>query len=86
MSIKGKIMIRRGNENGEPVIVFVSHLNTNFGCWVTPVLNSDITHLTDEKDLIDFDYKIFQRMLYQWHIDEIPNLKNRYQELLKEWN
>ena len=85
MSIKNKVMIRKGNENARPVIVYVSHLNTNFDLWVTPELNSAVVSLAKEEDLLPFNYKQYQQMLWQWEIDNIPNIKKRYEELLSEW-
>ena len=86
MNIKGKIMIRKGNENGEPCIVYVSHLNTNFDCWVTPQLNSGIVHLSKEEQLIEFNWKLFNRMYYEWKIEQLPKQKERFKELLSEWD
>jgi hypothetical protein len=85
MSIKNTVMIRNGNENARPVIVYVSHLNTNFDLWVTPELNSGVVSLAKEDDLLPFNYKQYQQMLWQWEIDNLVNVKKRYEELLAEW-
>ena len=78
-------MIRKGNENSCPVIVYVSHMNTNFDLWVTPELNSGVVSFATENDLLPFNYKEYQRMLWQWEIDNLVNVKKRYEELLAEW-
>jgi len=86
MSIKGKVMIRVGSEYGEPEIVYVSHLNTDLDLWVTPKINSGIVNLSKENQLIEFDWAVFNKMYYQWKIDNLPNIKKRMEELLAEWN
>jgi len=85
MSIKGKIMIRKGNENHHPCIVYVSHKN-RFCCWVSHELNTGNIHLSNSsKDFIPFNFKLFNQMDYQWEIDHCDIKKQKMIENLKEW-
>lgn len=86
MSIKGKVMIRIGNEWNEPCVVYVSHLNIPYNKWVTAQINTGYVHLSEESDLIEFNFKLFNQMLYTWKIDSLPNERKRLEELLSEWN
>lgn len=86
MSIKGQIKIRKGNENHAPVIVLVSHKNS-WDAWVCEILNTTETVFTiDENDLIDFNYKLFQQMYWDWKIENQDKIKKRAIEMRKEWD
>ena len=83
-SLQGKIMIRKGNENQKPCVVYVSHFNTNIELWITRVINTGDTYMSSESTLIDFDYYLFERMEYEWELEQLPKTKKRIQNLLKE--
>ena len=86
MSVKGQIKIRKGNENQAPAVVFVSHTNS-FDAWVCEILNTKGTvFTTDESDLIDFNYKLFQQMYWDWEIKNQDKIKKRAIEIRKEWD
>lgn len=84
MSIKGKIMIRKGGEGQEPCIVYVSHLNS-FGYWSTPMLNTGVILNSTDKDLIPFNFRQFKQMYYHWQIDQCDIRKKNMIRNLKEW-
>lgn len=85
-SIKGQIKIRKGNVYKAPVVVFVSHINS-LGAWVCEILNTaETVFTTDEKDLIDFNYKLFQQMYWDWKIENQDKIKQRAIEIRKEWD
>lgn len=83
--MKGKIKIRLGNDSQEPMVVYVSHWNTNFEYWVCEKLNTGDTVFSRETQLIDFNYKEFKRMFYEWKIKQQDVIKSRFIELLNEW-
>ncbi|MCW3110533.1 MAG: hypothetical protein JWQ09_5039 [Segetibacter sp.] len=83
--LKGKIMIRKGMESMEPCIVYVSHVN-RFDSWVTPKLNTGEIHFSSDKDLIEFDYNLFQKMFYEWKIKQMPKIKKRFKKFIAELN
>lgn len=85
MSIKGKIMIRKGNEHQAPAVVFVSHWNPTYEWWVTPELNTPSLLFSKEEDLIPFNYKESQRMYYQWKIANQEKLTERLKVCLSEY-
>ena len=85
MSIKGKIMISKGNENKCPQVVYVSHWSENFECWKTPVLNSGELGFNKPEDLLPFDYKTFQQLFFKWEIEEAERLKKIAEQNLSEW-
>ena len=86
MSIKGKIKIRKGNEYQEPAVVYVSHKN-NWDAWVCEILNTtQSVFTTDESDLIDFNYKLFMQMSYDWKIQNQKVVTARMVEIRKEWD
>ena len=86
MSIKGTIKIRKGNENQEPTVVYVSHMN-NFNYWVCEVINTSGTVFTsNERDLIDFNYKLFMQMYYDWKIKNQKVVTARFRNIRKEWD
>lgn len=84
-SIENTVMIRKGNEYTAPIVVYVSIYEEELEVWRTYTINSDYAHPAKEEDLLPFDFKLFQRMYYQWHIDKLPELKNRYEELMSEY-
>ena len=83
--MKGQIKIKLGNETQEPMVVYVSHWNTNFGYWVCESLNTGSTFLSKESQLIDFNYREFKRMFYEWKIKNQDVVKARFVELINEW-
>jgi hypothetical protein len=83
MSKKGKIMIRVGNENQEPMVVYVSHTNS-FGLWVCDKMNTGDTLFSDDKNLVEFQYIKFKKMYYQWKIEHTERIKENFLKLLSE--
>lgn len=77
----GKIVIRPGNENQEPRVVYVGGVNS-FGVLVCKVLNTgDILFSDPEKDsLLDFDMDTFELLKKEW---KIKNLRKQLNELEK---
>jgi hypothetical protein len=67
------------------MVVYISHWNTNFGYWVCEKLNSGETVFSNESQLIDFNYREFKRMFYEWKIKHQDIVKARFVELLNEW-
>lgn len=85
MEYKGKIMIRKGNVNHSPHVVYVSHKNS-FDYWVCEVVNTEDSVFSKNEDLIEFNYKLYMQMLYKWKIQNVNRSKIRFKELLAEWN
>lgn len=83
--MKGKIKIRLGNENQEPMVVYVSHWNTNFEWWVCEKLNTGETVFSNNDELIEFNYKKFKIMFYEWKVKQQDVIKKRYLEELNKW-
>lgn len=83
--MKGEIKIRLGNDNQEPMFVYVRGWNSNFELWVCDKLNSGETVFSKQTELIDFsDYNDFKRMYYEWKIKQQDIIKNRFIEMLNE--
>lgn len=79
-----KIMIRKGNENQKPYVVYISGKN-QLGALVCEIVNTGETVFTTNiKDLIEFDFKEYRKMLYSWHIDNAEKIKANYLKLLME--
>lgn len=83
--MEGQIKIRLGNENQEPMVVYVSHWNKNVKYWVCEKLNTGDTVFSKQSQLIDFSYRVFRRMFYEWKIKNQDIVKARFVELLNEW-
>ena len=83
--MKGKIKIRLGNENQQPSVVYVSGFNRNIDLWVCEILNTGDTVYSTEESLIDFDYKKFRIMYYEWKIQRQDQVKENYVKLLAEY-
>lgn len=82
--MKGQIKIRLGNESQEPCIVYIKGKNTNFNFWSCEILNTGDTVFSTDEQLIDFDYKEFNRIYYTWKIEQQDRIKENYKKLLKE--
>ena len=82
--MKGKIKIRLGNESQEPMVVYVAGWNPNIFCWVCHKLNTGDIVFTKENSLIDFNYKKFQQLFYQWKIENQDIVKARYVQMLND--
>ncbi len=79
-----KIMIRKGNENQKPYVVYVSGKN-KLGSFVCEIVNTGETVFTNYiNDLIEFDHKEYKKMLYNWHIENAEKTKTNYLKLLME--
>jgi hypothetical protein len=50
-----------------------------------PQINTGYIHLSAESDLLEFNWKLFNQMLYTWRIDVLAKQKERLEELLNEW-
>jgi hypothetical protein len=82
--MKGQIKIRLGNDNQEPMVVYVKGFNENLQFWVCEKLNSGDSVFSKESQLIDFNHSDFKRMFYEWKIKNQDVVKARFVELLNE--
>jgi hypothetical protein len=82
--MKEEIKIRLGNDSQEPMVVYVSGWHPGFEYWICEKINSGDTVLSKESQLIDFDYKEFQRLYYEWKIQQQDVIKERFIKLLEE--
>ena len=86
MSIKGTIKIRKGNEYQAPTLVYVSHKNS-WNAWVCEILNTTQSVFTiDESDLLDFNYKVFMQMSYDWKIKNQAIVTARLIKERQQWD
>ncbi len=82
--MKEEIKIRLGNDSQEPMVVYVLRWHPGFEYWICEKINSGDTVLSKESQLIDFDYKEFQRLYYEWKIQQQDVIKERFIKLLEE--
>lgn len=83
----GQIKIRKGNDTQEPTIVYIARRNKRLDFWVCEVLNTGETVFTTENsDLIDFDYNLFEKMYLDWKIENCDKVKERLIKSREELN
>ena len=54
-------MIRKGNQNEEPMVVFIQCWSESAQSWLCDVLNKRDIVLSKEDCLLEFDYKKFNK-------------------------
>ena len=85
--MNNKIKIRKGNDIQEPTVVYVTGMSSHGDLWVTYKLNEIGTILLSaDENLIDFDFKTFNKMYYEWKIKNHEATKQRMEELLKSYS
>lgn len=84
--MKGQIKIRIGNDNQEPMIVYIKNWHNYFEKWICEKINSGDTVFSNNDQLIDFDYDEYKRMYYEWKIKQQDIIKQRFIELLNDFN
>jgi hypothetical protein len=85
----GTFKIRKGNDNQEPMYVYVhgisAHSDDEHTLYVCNAPNSFNTVWSEAKDLIDFttweDYEIIQA---EWHIEDHKRAEERWSKNLAE--
>ncbi|MFH6945133.1 hypothetical protein [Flavobacterium sp. FlaQc-50] len=81
--IKGSIKIRKGNKNQEPKVVFVAGFG-KIGYWICNAINTGETFFSNEEDLIDYDFTLFEKMVLGWRIWNADMTKKRLEKHLKK--
>lgn len=80
----GKVAIRRGNDDQEPAIVFITGMN-KFDLLVSEVVNTGTTVFSTPDDLLNFDFYKYITMFYKWKIEQAPKRTERMEKLLTEY-
>ena len=82
---QGTIAIRQGNENQEPMAVYVGGVN-GFYMLVCKPLNSGSLYFSmpEEDDLVDFDFKLLQKLRAEWNVENAKRSVVKFQKNLDE--
>ena len=85
INMKGEIKIRLGNESQEPMIVYIYSWHKKLELWVCEKLNTGDTVMSKNTQLIDFNYREFKILFYDWKIKNQDINKARFLESLNMW-
>lgn len=82
---KGTVVIRQGNDNQQPIAVYVGGVN-GFDMLVCKELNTSNIYFSmpEEDDLLDFDFKLLQKLRAEWDLDASKRNTERLQQRIEE--